>query len=128
VHPRLAVAACVSRVGAGADIAGVHGRDDVQAPRASAAADSLRAAVPLALDAARAAVQGIERQADADVDVLIRRLAVQHVDLAIRLVRAARRDDRATDALDDLAARQAERRIRRELVAGYGARGLGRLV
>src|SRR5262249_12847866 len=51
IHPGLAVAAGVARVRPGADIPGVHGSSDVQAPRASATADSLRAAVPRPLDA-----------------------------------------------------------------------------
>src|SRR5262249_14223565 len=120
IHPGLAVAAGVPRVRPGADIPGIHGSSDVQAPRASATADSLRAAVPRSLDAARAAVHGIERQTDADVDLLPWRCTVQHVHLTVRLVRAAWRDDLASHALDDRIALQSYRRIDRELAAHHG--------
>src|SRR5262249_40313736 len=75
VHSGLAIAAGVARVGPRADVAGVDRRVHGQAPGASAATDSLRPAVPRALDTARSSVDGIERQTDANVDVLLRRLA-----------------------------------------------------
>ena len=54
----------------------------------SAAAESLRTAVPCALHAAGSVVGRVERQADNNVDVLINIVAVEDVDPAIGRIRA----------------------------------------
>ena len=120
VHTGFAVAAGVAGVRSGPDITGIHRRRDVHVAGTSTAADALRAAVPGALNAARAAVQRIERQAGTDIDVLLGRRTVQHVHPAMGLVHTARRDECAGCSLDDRIACQPDRRIGRELDAVHG--------
>jgi len=83
VDAGLAVAARVPEVGPRACVAGVHRGGHVQVAGATAAAEALGPPVPRALHAAGAAVRGVERQPDADVDVLRRAGTEQDIDLAV---------------------------------------------
>ncbi len=98
-------------VGARADVAGIHRPGNGQVARAPAATDALGPAVPCAFHPASPPIGGVEREADADVDVLIRVGAVEQVDLAVGQVRPACRDDLAGRRLHDRIPRQARGEI-----------------
>jgi hypothetical protein len=98
-----------------AHVAGVDRCIDVQASGATAAADSLGPAIPRALNATRTSIERIERQAHPDVDVLFRRLAVEHVDLAEPDVGGGGGNEHARHTLDVGGAHQSRRRIGRKL-------------
>src|SRR5262249_47670817 len=81
---------------------------------ASSAAQSLRAAVPGALQTALAAICHAQRQGDRDIDVLVGVGAVKEMDEAVGGVAATRRHDGAAGRFDSRCARKSVRWITRE--------------
>jgi len=111
----IAVAAGVTRIAARPYVSRVDGAVDREAARAAAAADALRPAVPGALHATGPPIDGVERQSDADVDVLVVVCTVKDVHLTVRRVRSSGGNEQAVRRLDA--------RSGQEIAIGRGKRG-----